>query len=314
MKIVFFGTPAFAATILDKLIESNVHVQAIVTKPDRPQGRTLQVLPCPVKVLATNKLPQVPVFQPEKCSTAEFAETLRQFDADLFVVAAYGEIVSQEILDIPRLSSINVHASLLPKYRGAAPIHRAIINDEKESGICIIQMVKKMDAGDILYSEKVPISQNMTFQELEDALSLCGARCVLKVIDDFAKGQVRHQPQDPEKATFAPKITSDECKIDWSRENVEVHNLIRGTSPHPGAWCIASFRKAVKRLKILQSELVNELQGAPGSIIQANKNSLVIGCGRGSVRLLKVQLEGKPVVTVADLLKGYPVTEISFQV
>lgn len=312
MKIVFFGTPDFAATILEKLIANGIEVVAIVTRPDRPQGRSLKVQASAVKVKASKLLPSCPIFQPEKCSTDEFVKVLQGIQADLYVVVAFGEIVSQQVLDLPPLGCINVHASLLPKYRGAAPIHRAIMNGEKESGISIIRMVKKMDAGDIFYSEKVFIPVDMTFGELESVLCELGSKCLLKVISDISQQEVHAQEQDHALATFAPKITTEECQIDWKKPADIIHNLIRGTSPHPGAWCMAALRTHPKRVKILRSERFEAISGKPGEIVQHDKNSLIVACGSGSIRLLEVQVEGKPSMPVSELLKGIRADEIHF--
>jgi methionyl-tRNA formyltransferase len=312
MKIIFFGTPLFAAKVLEELAKLSIEIVAIVTKPDKPQGRSLKLQPPYVKLFAEKLLPGVPFFQPPKCSTAEFAEILRGFQADLFVVVAYGEIIKQEVLDIPRFGCINVHASLLPNYRGAAPIQRALMNGEKETGISIIQLVREMDAGDILHIEKVPIELDTTFTELEEMLCDAGSRSLLKVLQDFEKGTVSKTAQNHSLATFASKITPEECFIDWKRPALSIHNLIRAVTPHPGAWCFVSVRGQKKRIKILRSACDLDLKINPGVIHQEGKN-LAIGTSDGAIWLKEIQLEGKQAMPIHELLNGVPAKDIKFE-
>ena len=310
VKIIFFGTSSFAAHILEKLVRT-FPVVAVVTKPDQPQGRHLHLMPSPVKVAADTL--HIPTFQPVKCSTEEFAECLHGLGADLFIVVAYGEILSQRILDIPPFGCINVHASLLPKYRGAAPIHRSLINGEKESGISIIKMVKKMDAGDILGMKKVTIGPEMTFSELEKALCVVGSNCLLEVVHEIKDHKTDPVPQNEGDVTFAQKITPEECHILWDRPVEEVHNLIRGVSPHPGAWCMVRIRDKTKRLKILRAT-VTEVQAhfTAGHVVQCDKNGLIVACAHGHLKILEVQPEGKSIMLVQEFVKGIPNGEISF--
>ncbi len=308
MKIVFFGTPLFAAQVLEELAKQSIEIVAVVTKPDKPQGRSLKMQPPFVKLFAEKVLPGVPFFQPPKCSTKEFAEILRSFQADLFVVVAYGEIIKQEVLDIPRFGCINVHASLLPKYRGAAPIQRALMNGEKETGISIIQLVLEMDAGDVLEIQKIPIEINTTFPELEEALCELGTKCLVKVLKDFEQNSVTKAAQNPSLVTFAHKITSEECFIHWNKPALSIHNLIRAVTPHPGAWCFATVRGQKKRLKILRSEYDSELKIAPGALHSEGKN-LAVGAIDGAIWLKEVQLEGKQAMPIHELLNGIPVKD-----
>lgn len=312
MKIVFFGTPLFAAKHLERLILEKIDVVAIVTKPDKPQGRSQKLQPTDVKVLAQKLIPHIPLFQPEKCSTPEFIEILKGFQADLYVVVAYGEIIKQAVLDLPPLGCINVHASALPRYRGAAPMQRALMNGELETGISVIQLVLKMDAGDVLYEEKMKIPQNMTLPELEEALCEMGCRCLLKVLRDFEKGTTVKTPQDHALATFAAKVTPEECLIDWTKPSLEIHNLVRGVTPHPGAWCTIFVRDQKKRLKILRSECDPEAKGVPGTCFQKTKEGLEVYCGQGALILKELQLEGKQAMKTADLLRGIPFNTIRF--
>lgn len=314
MKIIFFGTPEFAAHILEDLAKNNIHIVATVTKPDKQQGRELKFLPPAVKTAHEKLFPHIPIFQPPKCSTPEFVSILQQFDADLFVFVAYGEIIKKEVLELPRFGCINVHASLLPKYRGASPIRRCLMQGEKETGISIIQLVKEMDAGDVLYMEKLLIPENMIFSELEEALCKMGSRCLLKTLSDFEKGSVSRKAQNHVDATFAHKIPSAEYQIDLSKSARDVHNHIRALSLQPGAWLNITVRSQKKRMKILRSEVAqeNSTKKIPGSIEFFSKDVLAISCGQGVLSLKEVQLEGKKAMNISEFMRGFPVDQLSF--
>ena len=305
MKIVFFGTPDIAAKILSELVKTGHEVVGVVSKPDKPKGRSQRLEPPEVKVEALKSLPNIPIFQPVKCSTAETAESLRALQADIFVVVAFGEIISQEILNIPPLGCINIHASLLPKYRGAAPMQRALWHGESETGISIIKMVRKMDAGEVLYREALPIGINMTLGELESELCSLASKCLHKTLQAIENKTVVAVAQDEALVTFADKIDPQECLIDWSKTATEIHNQIRALSPHPGAYCYIMVRGEKKRLKILRSELVSEAAG-PGKTITTSKNGIEVACSKGVIRLITIQLEGKPIMASSDFLKGTP--------
>ncbi|MBP9841645.1 MAG: methionyl-tRNA formyltransferase [Simkaniaceae bacterium] len=293
MKVVFFGTPQFSADLYTDLVKRGVAIVAVVTKPDKPKGRSGKSLPPPLKEVAC-----CPIFQPEKVSTPEFENLLREIGADLFIVASYGEILKQSTLDIPPLGCINVHTSLLPKYRGAAPIQQAIIEGEVKTGVTIMEMVLQLDAGDILDKEEVVIDPEIDAQELEHLLQKSATIALLRVLDALEKDQVVRIPQDHSKATFVRKITPEFCHINWAKENTKIHQLIRGLSPKPLAWTLLNG----KRLKIQKSRLV-EGSGAPGEMI-GNKNHLIIACGLGAIELLEVQLEGRKMMSGKDLLCG----------
>jgi methionyl-tRNA formyltransferase len=220
--------------------------------------------------------------------------------------------MKQTVLDLPRLGCVNVHASLLPKYRGAAPMHRVLMNGEKETGVTIIQLVLKMDAGDMLHSEKIDIPLSMTFPELEAKLCEVGIRCLLKVIQDFKGGIVTREAQDHSHATYADKVTVEECLIDWKKPAFQLHNLIRGATPNPGAWCYITVRGQKKRLKILRSEYIPELFDMPGKPIFKSKNCLIVAAGKGGLSLMEVQLEGKQAISIAEFLRGISPQDISF--
>lgn len=304
MRIVFFGTSSFAARILTKLLESNCHIAAIVTRPDRMKGRHLQPLPPPVKETASRLCPNVPIFQPEKASLPEFAEGLRQFEADLFVVVAYGEIIKKNLLEMPKLGCVNIHASLLPKFRGAAPIQRCLMEGDKETGITIIEMSPQMDAGDVLAIESLPIPAEMTFGELEPKLCDLSVKLILQTIRNFELGKVTKTPQDHALATLAPKITPEDEKIDWSKTATQIHNQIRALSPAPSAWCQVLIGTELRRLKIKKAKVVEEMGGPSACILSFGKEGWLVACGKGAIRLLEVQLEGKKAMSADDCIRG----------
>ncbi len=303
IKIVFFGTPFFASEILRFLLQHQMKVAAVVTQPDRPKGRSLQLSYSPVKTLVSELDPKIPVYQPEKASEEQFLKTLASLDADLYVVVAYGQILSQKLLDIPKLGCINVHASLLPKYRGAAPIHRCLMAGEKETGIAIQKMVRQLDAGDVIAVSKTAIGPEMNFGELERKLCDLAKPLLLSVLHSYetnGKGIPHAVPQDHTLATYASKIELDEGLIDWRRPADDIHNLIRAFSPRPGAWCWIDSDGEKKRLKILSSACV-DLSGNPGEILSLEG---VVACGKGAIRLIAVQPEGKKAMNGADWLRG----------
>lgn len=305
MKIVFFGTSAFSAKVLSRLIEHSYQIVAVVTRPDRSKGRNLKTSFPPVKETALKLNPDLPVFQPEKASAPEFASTLKTFKADLFVVVAYGEIIKKNLLEMPKLGCINIHASLLPKFRGAAPMQRCLMEGEKETGISIIEMSPQMDAGDILAIQAIPIPEEMNFGELESALCDLSVKLLFNVIRQYEKGEVVKTPQNHLLATFAPKISSEEEKIDWKNSAATIHNKIRALSPFPGAWTSIKIGSETKRLKIKKSKIMEGLSGAtPGSILSFGKDGWIVACGNDSLRLIEVQLEGKKTMSAGECIRG----------
>lgn len=303
MNIIFFGTSAFAATILAYLIEHGIHIVAVVTRPDRPQGRELKALPSAVKQYITTHHPKIPLLQPEKVSTEENATLLKSSHADLFVVVAFGEILKEFILNIPKHGAINVHASLLPKYRGAAPMQRCLMNGDLETGITIIEMTRQMDAGAILAQEKIPVAEEMTLGELDEKLLQIAPKLLLSVIAQINNGSLKRIPQDLSLMTLAPKISAEEEKIDWSQSAQKIHNQIRALSPKPGAWCYVLMNEQQKRLKIFSSQVVSYQSGSSGETF-LNTKEWIVACGQQALRLLEVQLEGKKRMSASDFLKG----------
>lgn len=320
MRIVFFGTPQFAANILQTLIEKSVsqaiQIVGIVTRSDKPKGRSSDLIAPPVKQIALAHLPEVPLFQPVKASDPEFIKKLGELQADLFVVVAYGQILRQSVLDLPSKGCINVHASLLPKYRGAAPIQRAIMEGERETGITIMQMSLGMDEGDILRQVTMPIAPNMNYQELQDALCELSKNILLETLDAISRGAICPLPQDSSLATYAPKVELVDTQVDFHKTALELHNLVRGVTPSPGAWCMIRIRGIPKKLKIISTRPISETSGngldEPGKILEFSKKGLIVACGNGALQLLEVQLEGKKVVSSADFSCGYSLPDISF--
>ncbi|MBS3903780.1 MAG: methionyl-tRNA formyltransferase [Simkania sp.] len=305
MNIVFFGTSSFAGEVFAFLQKQPAcEIIALVTRPDRPRGRDLELQPSPLKAKALALGAQVPLFQPIKASTEEFAETLRALSPDLFVVVAYGEIIKQNLLDIPRFGCINIHASLLPKYRGAAPIQRAIMNGERETGITIIEMVQALDAGPMLKQKMVLIQDSATFGEVEQSLLEAACCAVLETIHDIEKGSVLKIEQDHEQATYASKLRPEDERLDWNKPAEALYHQIRALSPFPGAWCFIRLGQGEKRLKIRRAALRKDVAGLPGEILERSKSNLIVACGEGSLQLLEVQIEGKKSMPIQEFLQG----------
>lgn len=306
MRIVFMGTPDFAVGSLQALCESGKHeILAVVTQPDRPKGRGNKLLQTPVKEYALEQ--GLTVYQPQKVKTPEFVELLHELQPELIVVAAFGQFLSKEILELPKYGCINVHASLLPKYRGAAPIQYAIIKGEKESGVTIMQMDIGMDTGAMLDKVVVPIAENTTMGELHDALREQGATLLLQVIDKIAAGTAVAEPQDNEQATYATLLDRSMEHIDWSKTAQEVHNLIRGFNPAP-----STFTKLPngKSLKIWGSKMTDKSSAAAaGTIIETGKHSFFVACGEGVLEITEVQPESKKRMPAQVFLNGRGVQE-----
>lgn len=306
MRIVFMGTPDFAVGSLQALCESGKHeILAVVTQPDRPKGRGNKLLQTPVKEYALAQ--GLTVYQPQKVKTPEFVELLHELQPELIVVAAFGQFLSKEILELPKYGCINVHASLLPKYRGAAPIQYAIIKGEKESGVTIMQMDIGMDTGAMLDKVVVPIEENTTMGELHDALREQGAALLLEVIDKIAAGTAVAEPQDDAQATYATLLDRSMEHIDWSKTAQEVHNLIRGFNPAP-----STFTKLPngKSLKIWGSKMTAKSSAAAaGTVIETSKHSFFVACGEGVLEITEVQPEAKKRMPAQVFLNGRGVQE-----
>ena len=280
------------------------------TKPDKPTGRSQLLKPPAVKSLALSARPEIPVYQPIKASSPEFAEILKTFQADFFVVVAYSEIIKANLLEMPRLGCIQRHASLLPKYRGAAPIARCLMQGEKESGITIIKMAKELDAGDMLARKELSISEEMTAGELSLALCELGKNTLWEVIQHYET--IHPVVQDHSKATFAPKVNSEDAEINWAKSSTEIHNLIRAVTPKPGAWC-PIFLQGENRRLIIKKTCIENKEGSfakPGTFL--NQEGLVIACAEGSLRILELQLEGKKSLSAMEFERGVPKKKLIF--
>lgn len=303
MNIIFMGTPDFAVHVLKALIDSKHSVLAVFTQPDKPKGRGHKLSPPPVKVLAEQN--GIAVYQPVslKKDADEYLKIINNINPDIIVVAAYGKILPKEVLDIPKLGCVNVHGSLLPKYRGAAPIQWAVINGEKETGITTMLMNEGLDTGDILLSEKTEIGENETASELFDRLSLMGAELLLKTIDALQRGEIIPQKQDDSKATYAQMLSKDLSKIDFNRPAREVHKKICGLSDWPCA--VTSING--KRLKVYRSEIVSNTNpnALPGEVI--DEKNFTVACIDGSIRFIEVQAEGSRRMKSEDYLRGKPI-------
>lgn len=298
MRIVFMGTPDFAVPTLDVLIQ-NHEVIGVVTQPDRKKGRGKKVQYPPVKEKALEH--GIPVFQPDRMKDEAFLAELKAMDPDAIVVVAFGRILPEVILDLPRYGCINVHASLLPKYRGAAPMQWAIINGEKETGVTIMYMDKGMDTGDMLAKTVVPLDPGETGESLHDKLSVAGGPALLKVLDEIEAGTVVRTPQKDEDSSYAGMLTKELGQIDWTRDAVSIERLIRGLNSWPSAYTHYSG----KTLKIWAADVSDETPDAePGTITAVSKDSMITACGSGCLILKEVQLQGKKRMSVHDFLLG----------
>jgi len=303
MRIVFMGTPDFAIPSLKTLVQSQHNVVAVVTVPDKPAGRGNKLRPSAVKTFAMNH--GLPVLQPENLRDETFLKSLEKFQADLFVVVAF-RILPVEVFTMPPKGTVNLHASLLPAYRGAAPINWALINGEKETGVTTFYIEEKVDTGEILLQRRVPISEDMTAGELHDFLAQVGAEVLLETVDGIEQGTLKPIPQQGQ-VTKAPKITKELREIDWSKDAWSLHNLIRGLSPVPGSYTF--FRqKILKILKTTVKDFDTVTESPPGTIISANKNGpMEIQTGRGVLQLLQIQPADKRAMTASEFIRGYRV-------
>ena len=304
MRIVFFGTPDFAVPSLKALLASSHDVVGVVTQPDRPRGRGQRVSEGPVKALAVER--GLPVLQPDSLKRDQFAEQFTAVKAELGVVAAYGKILPQWLLDAPRHGMINVHASLLPKYRGAAPVHRAVINGERETGVTIMRVVKALDAGPMMATVVRQIGVNEPSDVVERDLAGLGADLLVAVVDDLAAGRSREVAQDEREATYAHRLTKDEGLLDFSLPAVTIHNRIRGLRPWPTAY--THFKG--KRLVIHQSRLSDREVTAtpPGTCLAAGASGITVACGDAhAIDILQLQPEGRRSMSVRDYLAGHGV-------
>ena len=295
-KIIFMGTPAFSVPVLDGLIELGYEVLAVVTQPDRAVGRKKEIKMTPVKEAALRH--NLPVYQPEKISGSDEMEEIMALGADIIVTAAFGQFLPESLLKSVK-HAVNVHASLLPKYRGGAPVHYAIINGDAEAGVTIMEMVKKMDAGDMISQRAIPITDTDNVGTMFEKLSLVGRELLLDTLPDYLAGKITPQPQDETQVTFSPNITPEEERIDWQLSARDIFNQVRGMSPWPAAHAIWQGT----RFKLHEVALV-EGEGIPGQVIEKTKKNLVIATKEGAISLVMVQPAGKPTMPIQDFLNG----------
>jgi methionyl-tRNA formyltransferase len=308
LRIAYFGTPAFAVPSLLRLLDSDHSVVALVSQPDRPSGRGHRVQPTPTKTVAIER--GVPVLQPQRIKDAGFQQTLAAFTPDLGVVAAYGRILPDSLLALPPLGMINVHASILPAYRGAAPVHRAVMAGDMETGVTIMRIVSQLDAGPTFAVRRLAIGPDDTSTKVEQALADLGADVLVEVVGQIAAGRAVETPQDDSRATFAPKLTKAEGPIDWSLPAKVIHNRVRGLQP----WPVASTRLGEMRLLIHRTALAVSGPAAvpaalpPGSVVSTGGDGIDVVCGDGNLlRILDVQPEGRRAMSARDFLAGHRV-------
>jgi methionyl-tRNA formyltransferase len=300
LRVVFFGTPDFAVPTLEALLRSPYVVAGVVTQPDRPRGRGHKILDSPVKTIAAAA--GVPILQPPRLKDAAFLEDLIALQADLGVVAAYGKILTDQVLTTPRCGFVNVHASLLPRYRGAAPVHRAVIAGDRETGVTIMRVVQALDAGPMLADAHRPIGADETSDEVERDLARLGAGLLVSTLDDVATGRVQARPQDDSQATYAHKLQKDEGRIDWTWPAERLHNLIRGLHPWPHAFSFLGSRRFI----VLRSHWSEESSpDAPGTIVRAAGDRLSVATGSGILEITEIQSEGKRPMTSREFLAGH---------
>lgn len=297
-KIIFMGTPDFSTKVLEMLI-NEYEVIAVVTQPDRPVGRKKVMTPPPVKKVAVEH--NIKVYQPEKLNHSPELEELLTLDVDLIVTAAFGQLLPDSLLESPRLGAINVHASLLPKYRGGAPIHQAIIDGEKETGITIMYMVKKLDAGNIISQKAISIEEDDNVGTMHNKLSFLGADLLKDTLPSIINKTNESIPQDDTKATFASNISREDERINWNQSAQDIHNHIRGLSP----WPVAYTTMEDKNLKLFSAFIINDKKGKPGEIIETTKKAIIIGTGsEDAIAVTDMQLAGKKRMSVANYLSG----------
>ena len=305
MKIVYMGTPDYAVEALRAIIGAGHQITAVVTQPDKPKGRGKEMQMTPVKICALQH--GIPVFQPVKLRTPEAVETLRGFEADVFVVAAFGQILTEEILSMPRYGCLNNHASLLPKYRGAAPIQRVILDGEKETGVTIMQMDKGVDTGDMLLRSVLPIDEKETGDSLHDKLAKEGAKLIVEALRKLEAGELVPEKQNDEESCYAKRLHKSMGKIDWRQNAAVIERMLRGLNSWPGTYTFLHG----KTLKIWESEIAEEkmeAEKAPaGTVVKVEEVALYIRTGDGILKITQVQLEGKKRMEVQAFLRGYQI-------
>jgi methionyl-tRNA formyltransferase len=300
MVVVFFGTPAFAVPTLEAILASPHAVAGVVTQPDRPRGRGHRTSDAPVKACALGA--GLPVLQPASLKDPAFLSALHQLGADIAVVAAYGRILPETVLSAPPLGTINVHASLLPRYRGAAPVHRSVVAGDAETGVTIMRVVKALDAGPMLATVRHAIGPDDTSEEVERALAAHGAALLVETLDAIAAGTAVETPQDDSAATYAHRLTKEDGLIDWTRSAADIHNLVRGLCPWPHAYSYAGGRRLILLRTTPDPADTHPL---PGTVVAAHGDDLIVAAGAGLVRVHRLQAEGKRPMSAREFLAGH---------
>jgi len=301
LKIVFLGTPEFAVPTFDALLASRHEIVAVVTQPDRPRGRGHRVSDAPIKARATTS--GIAVLQPNRLSDPSFRTAAAALGADLGVVAAYGKILPEWLLELPSFGMINVHASLLPRHRGAAPVHRAVMAGDVETGVTIMRVVKALDAGPMMAKATRAIGPDETSDIVERDLAQLGARLLVNVVDDVAAGKTAETPQDDGAATYAPRLTKEDGVVDWSRAAAAIHNQIRGLHPWPHAFSFLDGRRFI--LIRSQVDVHDRSNAAPGTVVHADSDRLILATGNGLLRIVEIQPEGKRLLSAREFLAGH---------
>ena len=301
MRVVFMGTPDIAATCLKGILADGIDVVAVYTQPDRPKGRGMKMLFSPVKEVALAH--ELPVYQPENFREEETVQQLRELQPDVVAVVAYGQILPQSVLDVPKHGCINIHASLLPAYRGSAPYQWAVLDGLKETGVTAMYLCREMDAGDMIDAAVTPIGENETAGELLDRLAVLGAQLLSKTLSRISQGEVTAVPQDAEKATYAPMLDKTMCPIDWNKTARQVHNHVRGLHP----WPVATAHLAGTDFKIHSTVVLeNAPKAEPGTILGLTKTGLQVACGEGAVEIRQLQAQGGKRMAAPDYFRGHP--------
>ena len=299
MRVVFMGTPDIAAVCLKQLLADGFDIVACYTQPDRPKGRGMKMVFPPVKEVAIAH--NIPVFQPENFREEETVEQLRALQPDVCAVVAYGRILPQKVLDIPAKGCINIHASVLPQYRGSAPYQWAVLDGLKQTGVTAMYLCREMDAGDIIDVARTPIGPDETAGELLDRLAVLGAELLSTTLSRMAEGEVTRVPQDPEKVSYAPMLDKTMCPIDWNKTAQQVHDHVRGLHP----WPVATMELQGKKFKVHATAVVDG-SGEPGKILGLTKTGLKIACGEGAVEVRSLQAEGGKRMAAPDYFRGHP--------
>ena len=299
MRVVFMGTPDIAATCLTEILADGFQVVGVYTQPDRPKGRGMKMVYSPVKEVALAQ--GIPEFQPENFREEETVEQLKALQPDVVAVVAYGRILPQKVLDLVPQGFINIHASVLPQYRGSAPYQWAVLDGLEETGVSAQFMVRQMDAGDVVGLSKTPIGPDETAGQLLDRLAVLGARLLSDTLRKFQAGELVPQAQDESKVTFAPMLDKSMCPIDWTKSARQIHNQVRGLHP----WPVATMELRGQKFKVHETKVVPG-SGAPGRILGLTKTGLVIACGEGAIEVLSLQAEGGKRMTAPDYFRGHP--------